>query len=84
MHEHLDQVNLASGGSGGGSGGSSFRAGQKLNCRLLERTQDGYNVFLVDFALVAFLQSEEVLDLPDLFIGEFLCAHRGRLMVRVN
>ncbi len=83
MEEFSNQVKLAAGGSGAGSGGPTFRAGQKVNCKILERARGGYKVLLVDFAVMGFLPSEVLLaDTDQSFVGECVCFYNGRLLIR--
>lgn len=82
MKEYPNQVKLAAGGNGAGSGGPTFRAWQKVKCKILERAPGGYKVLLVDFVVIAFLQSDEQLKTDEVLMGEFLCAYDDRLLIR--
>lgn len=75
-----EQLKAAAGGSGS-SGSGGYRSGQKIVCKIMNSEPGGYVVSIPNDNMPGFLPTSALLHPGAEVLAQYVCVHRGRVMV---
>lgn len=77
------ELKAAAGGTSGG-GGSSFMAGQKVDCEILQVEPGGYLVKLEKCHLRGFLATDMEYEPGEYLSVHYICVHNDRILLSLS
>jgi hypothetical protein len=58
-----------------------FKAGMKFVCRIISDEPGGYSIMIVQSQTPGFLPTQDLLEIGEQFLAQFVCVHNGRILV---